>query len=576
MNKILSKKNGYIFILIVIGLILRLWGINFGLPLKYARPDEDQIVETSIYLFTGDYNPHFYYYPHLFIYLNHFLYRIIYYLGYLAGTYENYLDFVKNFIISPSLFFLVPRLFSAFVGTFTIWLTYITARRFYGKEAGIFSSSLLTFAYLHIRDSHFGTTDICLTASILLTAFFTAKILQNGKGYISSAIAGGIAAGFKYNGALSSIFVFTAHLLFYLKSGKGIKRALLDLKIYLTGILMTIIFLVTSPGLIPEYETFLKKLKFMAKWIYQSGKTNLEIGWLFYLKTTLLSGIGFPFLLLSLIGFLYMLYRHKYEDIVLLSFPLFYYIYIGNGYGVFSRYMIPIIPFLAIYAGNFLVEIYQEKGILKKKGKIVSVTLLTIAIIPSLLNAVKCDILMSKKDTRIEAREWIENNIPFGSRIYLYSSYKYNIPYLERGKEAINREISIFEKVLSNNNRNHYRLYLDSYRYMLKKGIIPLRNSYEYIFSNNFTEEDIEKYKIEYLITGNSFLLFYSSPIEKVMPIIKRRFRLIKTFSPLKENIEKPSKAVFDILDAFYLPLSGFDEFEKPGPLIKIYALKKD
>lgn len=576
-----KSVSRYIILTLILlaGFILRVWGINFGLPLKYARPDEDQIVEAFLYLFTGDYNPHFYYYPHLFLYLNHFICQIIFYAGKLSGEYESVGDFVKNFIISPSLFFLTARFISAIVGAFTIWLTYITARRFYGQGSALFSSALLSCAYLHVRDSHFGTTDICLTAAIVAVAFFSGNIITEGKGYTSSAIAGGIAAGFKYNGALSAIFIFSAHIIHCIKKGKGIKGIFLDFRIYLSGLLMTTIFLATSPGLIADFYEFLDRMIFMAIWIRGGAgvnDVNFNIGWMYYLKTSLVSGIGIPFLLLSLAGIIYTLLKHREKDILILSFPLIYYFGIGNGYGVFSRYMIPVIPFLSIYAGRLLSEISISNGILKIKGRWLSIAIFLLALLPTLSNSIRFDILSGKTDTRVQARQWIEANIPAGSSIFLYGGYKYNLPYLERGKESIDREMKGLQRAALSNNKNRFNLYLLAYNYMLSKDIAPVEKSYEYIMGKRFSEDDIEKYGTQYFVTGEGFLDFYSGHTENAAPIIEKRFHLIKTFSPLAKSLEKPEKAVFDILDAFYLPLSGFEEFERPGPVIRIYAINRE
>ena len=348
----------------------------------------------------------------------------------------------------------------------------------------------------------------------------------------------------------------------------------LDIRLYISGALMTAVFIATSPGLIADFSKFLNRITFMAQWIAKGVEVNDLIGWAFYLKTSLLSGIGIPFLVLAATGILYALFRHGKEDILILSFPLIYFISIGDGYGVFSRYMIPLIPFLSIYAGRLLRYISSPESVFGKKGKAVALAFLIIALIPNISKSVQFDILCSKEDTRVEARHWIETNIPTGSRIFMLGNYRNNLPYLDMGKKSLEREVNLLEK--ASKGKNRYRLYLLAYDYILSNDIVPSTGTYEYIIGNHFSEEDIEKYDAEYFVTGEGFLKFYSGKSETVAPLLEKRFRLIKTFSPLSGNIEKPEKAVFDPIDAFYLPLSGFGEFERPGTVIKIYALKKE
>src|SRR5438093_6046952 len=54
--------------LFVVALVLRLWGINFGLPALY-RPDEDVAVGRAMGVLHGVLNPHFADWPHLYFYL---------------------------------------------------------------------------------------------------------------------------------------------------------------------------------------------------------------------------------------------------------------------------------------------------------------------------------------------------------------------------------------------------------------------------------------------------------------------------------------------------------------------------
>jgi hypothetical protein len=72
--------------------LLRLWGINFGLPYLY-HPDEPGYVTIAQNIFkTGDLNPHFFNYPSLFFYLNALAYMPYYLAGRLAGAFSSPAD----------------------------------------------------------------------------------------------------------------------------------------------------------------------------------------------------------------------------------------------------------------------------------------------------------------------------------------------------------------------------------------------------------------------------------------------------------------------------------------------------
>ena len=66
---------------VLIGGVLRFWGISFGLPGNTLRPDEDMVVNPSLAMIGGDLDPHDYTYPTLYKYLLAAIFRICMALG---------------------------------------------------------------------------------------------------------------------------------------------------------------------------------------------------------------------------------------------------------------------------------------------------------------------------------------------------------------------------------------------------------------------------------------------------------------------------------------------------------------
>jgi hypothetical protein len=65
-GKDLIKKIEYkLLLVLLLGAIVRYWGITFGLPETFCRPDEEIIIKTSLKFFRGDFNPEFFRYPTL-------------------------------------------------------------------------------------------------------------------------------------------------------------------------------------------------------------------------------------------------------------------------------------------------------------------------------------------------------------------------------------------------------------------------------------------------------------------------------------------------------------------------------
>src|SRR5215210_182409 len=57
-----------IAIILLVALGARLWGIDFGLPSPYCRPDEEAVAAVSLSIFGRNLNPHFFDWPTLFMY----------------------------------------------------------------------------------------------------------------------------------------------------------------------------------------------------------------------------------------------------------------------------------------------------------------------------------------------------------------------------------------------------------------------------------------------------------------------------------------------------------------------------
>src|SRR5512141_2904418 len=78
--------------IVALGLGLRLWGINFGLPYTYA-PDEAWHMSVWLAMIkNADLNPHWLGYPHLAFYVHGLVFLIYGWLGTLAGVFQSPVD----------------------------------------------------------------------------------------------------------------------------------------------------------------------------------------------------------------------------------------------------------------------------------------------------------------------------------------------------------------------------------------------------------------------------------------------------------------------------------------------------
>jgi len=120
--------------------------------------------------------------------------------------------------------------------------------------------------------------------------------------------------------------------------------------------------------------------------------------------------------ILYLVGVVWALRRHGRRELVLLSYSLVYFLMVAN-FGVCNpRYIIPVFPGLAVLAGAAIAFLWKRSGEFKPGRAVIMVSVGILAILP-IRNIILNDVMLSRKDTRTEAKEWIENNIPEGSKI---------------------------------------------------------------------------------------------------------------------------------------------------------------
>jgi len=140
---VVNIRDKYILIVIIaVALILRLWGVGFGLPELY-HADEERIVNHALAFGLGDLNPHYFNYPSFSMYLLSLEYGLFLILGRVLGFFSGVADFEKLFFHDPTYFYLIGRVTSVLLGTATVGLIYLLGKKAYGRGAGLMAAFLM-------------------------------------------------------------------------------------------------------------------------------------------------------------------------------------------------------------------------------------------------------------------------------------------------------------------------------------------------------------------------------------------------------------------------------------------------
>jgi len=565
-----SLKNINFILIIILGIAagVRYWGIHFGFSF---RPDEEQVVG----IIDSAFNPIFFNHPAFYKYIVLFFYKIYFLIGLIFGKYKTIADFMVEYRVTPENFYFINRYVAAFLGTLTVLIVYRITKKLFDKRTAVISALFMGLAYLHVRDSHFGVTDTPLTFLVMLFTFFLIKVMRTKSlsSYIYCGILAGLAASTKYPGVLVIFPMLIIHFLNIIDSRQKLSKLILDKRIIFFILVCAFFYLLGNPHTLLSYGKFKEGLLRCIR-IFRFGDRNvMDIGWFHHLKFSLFYGLGWPLFFTSLAGFIVIIKTNFRRALLLCSFPVVYYAVFGQGYNVFLRYALPLVPFFCIAAAVFTADImgYLERHLKARLVKIAVFLIPVLIILPSVYNILCFDSLLSKKDNRLIAGEWVNSNLAEGSSIAQSVRFAtYGVLMIYPTVESLRREYA--RAVLSNNLlQEKYSLARINF---MKNNDIKGFNEVTYDRLSKLFISKLDGTSIllpDYIIVEESPLEYYSLISREPIERLRKSYYLLKEFPAI--DIKNKTN-LFDQQDIFYMPLVGFKGVRRPGPNIYIYARK--
>jgi len=468
MYKFSNKKMASVLLvmLIMLAIYFRFRSAFFSYPL-ITHPDEPMLIGTAGKILKNrDLNPHFFNYPSLVIYMQSLL--ILMYSGF------KYFLFGLNPADVPRVeFHVVGRIFASIASVISIYIIYLTGKKFFNYRVGFIAAAIVSVSPIHINNSALVTTDIWVAIFFSVIIFYSQKIIKynNKKNYVLAGFFVGLAISSKYTAAIFFSSILMAHLV-SIKANNKIESGLtnnyfFDKKLALSFCSMVFGFAITTPYSILDTRTFLSHVMFESRH-YRNGHLGAEatgwFSWDLYLNTLISNyGLGLLLFLLSLVSIFITIRRRDYLVLPIITSTILFFIFIGSYKVFFDRNIVGIVPGLAImasYSVNCLIDCFKEK--INRHLMWIFVSLLMILSIYPLIAKTSNDIYIKNlPDTRFLSLKWIYDNIPNGSSLLIEP---YSPPINNKSKE-----LTI-----------HHSSYRDIF---LKKGDI---NNYNYIVFSSF------------------------------------------------------------------------------------------
>jgi hypothetical protein len=242
----------------------------------------------------------------------------------------------------------------------------------------------------------------------------------------------------------------------------------------------------------------------------------------------------------------------------------------------FARYVLALIPFLAIGSGYFIFECLLPLAN-RRLVKILIICFFMLPFVFLLMKAIKLDMLFVSKDTRVESAKWIRQNMPLDAIFALDHSFF---------RPAINQNIIQFTEKQKLINKQQGLANIKEKKYNLRLASYPGNGYYIYFLSTSpddqgqffstmpalgFNLEELKKRNIKYIVINYATRpkdagIFYAE--------LKKNATLVKSFSPYKNGAIRFSYDTSATTCMPYLSRELYSRIES-GPALEIYKLER-
>lgn len=453
-----QKQKGLLFLILAVAAALRF----IGLVPNVLHADEGYIQDIAWDLVRnlinkGDFNPHSFKYGSLMFYLqalSAFPILAITYLLEVANTVisstftSQILDFssfhneaVRKYV---ALLVFFGRAQTAIFGVASIYVLYLIGKKLFNFQIGLLSALFLTVSPLHVRDSHYITTDVLSLFAILVAHLCLLYLIDTRKmkWFVLSGLFLGISSTIRYYPVALLVYPF-ALLFSFSKKKTWFLKTLASFLFIIIGVFLGMPYFFLDPNgpqlfikdlekyILPWYSTTLSNFVFSAvASILSSGNTSISnitplyslpssfrpihASWIFF------NGLGPLATIAGLAGIVSTFFTSLRKFTLLIIIPLFTFVYISAYIpSTYERLSIPILPFLAIFAAVFIyhTRLFAKKLWGEKKAQTVFIMVVVLIVLHPLLKSFSANLACSQKSTQNQSHDWVGKNISEQARI---------------------------------------------------------------------------------------------------------------------------------------------------------------
>ncbi len=436
--------------ILVIAVVLRLWGIDYGLPYVYWT-DEYHEVMRAMELGAGGFNLErtgkggFY----LLLFVE---YGVFFLVQKVTGAIGSTKEFAELFVNDPTIFYVLGRVTAALIGCVTVAFTFLLTRQAFGARAGLLAALFLAVNLLHVDLSHRVGVDVPMTMFATMALYFGIRIAEGGgrRDYLLAGLSAALATTTKLPGIVVLLPLVIAHAYNIGGSSQWLRRLIVSPNAWVALVLFLVVWVATNPGIVLADDFFSvfadSSGDVSEEFIEGTIRPNL---WLFYLEV-LRTSMGWPLLLSSLGGVAYALWKRTPADLMLVAYALVNYLAISSTTSenlYFPRYALPIIVVLSVLAARAIFDLIASSS--RWRPAIASGATVCLVAWP-LVQSIEYSYSLTQVDTRTLARDWMDTNVPKGSKILIeggkIAASRLTVP-LEDSPQSLERRIDYWKTV---------------------------------------------------------------------------------------------------------------------------------
>jgi len=556
-------RKYFIVLILIFFISLNLVGIFYNYPLAFTVGDEIPIMATVLkmidyHTLRPDFPSNYHMAFPVYIYLPFYIILLVFLR--LSGLFTS-IDAIKQMgIMDYGELLPMARFISVILGVVSIYLVYKICRKIFSNNfIPLAASFLLSTSLMFIQMSHFGRVWLPQIFTILLAFYFIINLYLKEsarlKHYLLSAFFIGISFGIHFVGLL---IYFPFLIVHYLKNkNRGFKNVFVKNKNFWLANLIILIF---SPILyyLNPYGFINYGSRVLNKFFSLGTIENIASSGNFFAKISYYSKILWeyePILIILFVPSLVLLWFKKRNLFYIFSSFIFgYYIIISLIIGGEPRFILPIIPFMAVIVAYGLYYLYKSSLINKK----IRILLLIVLFSSFLYLPLLWNLKFIQPSTRILAMNWVYRNLPVGAKIINLDAYL----TLNKDRQTIENlkkyNIRFFTKkddyLLTADDRDYPKpnyYILDSHYLDKVAEDFPKRNKFQYLIIHWWDEQQREE------------------QLEKISRFDFNNLVLATKFYPVDGVIN-----ITDLAGNMRYPFSLLSKLNKTGPYIEIYQIE--